>query len=118
MLCECKGAVDVHATVTDHGDGTYLIVWRAPQAGTYEAHVKLGEAHVIGSPFTLVMESQGLHKASPAPGTTPGPATLVTKYGKKLTVPQDPVKHTRRRLSMGLSGMSLGDAANSLPFSQ
>ena len=118
MLCYCQGALDVHATVTDHGDGTYLIVWRAPKVGTYEAHVMLGEAHVAGSPFTLIMDSPTMRKASPAPGTTLDSAVPITKYGKKLTVPQEPVRHTRRRMSLGLSGMSLGDAAHSPPFSQ
>ena len=39
----------------DHGDGMYMLGWRAEASGVYTMHVTIDGLHVVGSPAQLVM---------------------------------------------------------------
>ena len=45
----------VECSVTDHGDGTYLLQWTSKVSGTYEAHVLVDGLQIVGSPSPLQM---------------------------------------------------------------
>lgn len=39
----------------DHGDGTYMLGWRAEVSGHYMMHITIGGQHVVGSPCPIIM---------------------------------------------------------------
>lgn len=107
VSCACPESPTVIFDVTDREDGTYVVEWRAPR-GRFMIHIMINEMDVIGSPLAF----EGGHGApssslSQAPAGTTFRGTSSGLYKGELTVPIDPVRHTRRRMSMGVSGMRL-----------
>lgn len=50
---QVQGVARDSVTVKDRQDGTYLVEYSVPAEGTYQAHVTLHGAHVIGSPASV-----------------------------------------------------------------
>ena len=46
---------ELQTSTIDNQDGTYTLQWRSEQSGTYNMHVTIDGAHVIGSPCPLIM---------------------------------------------------------------
>jgi hypothetical protein len=49
----CPKEDAVACSVRDREDGTYLLVWRSPQSGTFETHITIDNIPIIGSPAPL-----------------------------------------------------------------
>ena len=47
----------VTVAVKDNEDGTYYLHWRANASGTYDVAIKIANAHVVGSPTSIIFTS-------------------------------------------------------------
>lgn len=50
---QVQGVIRDSVQVKDRQNGTYLVEYSVPAEGTYQAHVTLNGAHVIGSPASI-----------------------------------------------------------------
>jgi len=56
-IAEVNEGIRVRATVTDNGDGTYLVEWTGMLRGEYDVHVCLKEDPIKGSPWKVVVRT-------------------------------------------------------------
>lgn len=109
--CFCPQSDDMSIVVKDVHDGSYQLEWLA-QVGKCEMHIQLSGTHIVGSPlcFEVVATNSPEHKGkavSDKKGNAPGRHGKQPNPALTLTVPREPVMSTRRRMSVGLSGLQL-----------
>jgi hypothetical protein len=52
-----EGSAELFSSVTDQGDGEYIICWWAPNPGSFTVFVKMDGLHIIGSPTAMQLNS-------------------------------------------------------------
>jgi hypothetical protein len=65
-----EGLVDV-----DEDDGTRNITFFPTRTGKYKANIKLGESHILGSPFDVEVTKSGVSKKRKASESAPAPSS-------------------------------------------
>ena len=77
VSCSCLGVDTIEASITDNGDGTYALVWRSQQSGTFNVQIWIDKEQVASSPcaIKLLSDTPDLSKTS---ASGPGLGKVVT----------------------------------------
>ena len=57
VSCSCLGVDTIEASITDNGDGTYALVWRSQQSGTFNVQIWIDKEQVASSPCAIKLLS-------------------------------------------------------------